>query len=412
MKNINWYRLDNVGKFYASLANNQIPNIFRFSVTLNTPVDETLLDESLKETVAIFPEFNVNLKKGLFWYYLEESSIIPKVSVENLPICYKLYNNSDDVLYRVNYYKNRINFEVSHIISDGRGSSEFFKYLISCYVKKAYKLKKTLPINSSSAVEKSEDSFHKYYKPVKTSHKNKEKNYLYKNSKLKNQTLFMEVHMSVKELLNLAHKSNATMTSFLVSILIYSFLDEMKLSDLDKSIKIDVPVDLRGYFKSSSSKNFFGLTTISYQFKSKNDQLSDIIASVNQQFEKKITKQNLSERMNKMIAFEKNIFCRVVPIFIKNFALKHINNITANMSTTCLSNVGKIDFPEGVDKYIEEVNVLTSTNSFQFTICSFKDKLSIGISSRYKNNNVIKNFCRYFSAQGLDVKINVNEVDL
>ena len=45
----------------------------------------------------------------------------------------------------------------------------------------------------------------------------------------------------------------------------------MKLSEMNKYIKIDVPVDLRNYFKSSSCMNFFSLTTISYKFNSKED---------------------------------------------------------------------------------------------------------------------------------------------
>ena len=63
------------------------------------------------------------------------------VKKEDLPICYKLYDNSSDFLYRVTYYKKRINFELSHIISDGLGSLEFFKLLINNYINIRYDLK-------------------------------------------------------------------------------------------------------------------------------------------------------------------------------------------------------------------------------------------------------------------------------
>ena len=70
MKSKNWYKLDNIGKFYASIASKQIPNVFRYSAILKDEIDEFALNDALKETILIYPNFNVILKKGLFWYYL------------------------------------------------------------------------------------------------------------------------------------------------------------------------------------------------------------------------------------------------------------------------------------------------------------------------------------------------------
>ena len=271
MKIKTWYKLDNVGKFYASIKNTKIPKVFRYSAILVDDIDENILQEALNNTTEVFTNFNVNLKRGLFWYYLDETSKINKVLKENLPVCFKLYNNSDDFLYRVSYYKRKINFEVSHIISDGRGSVEFFKLLLTNYVNIKYNLNIDTSINNSSALEKTEDSFTKYYQKVKKTKKEKQIPYIYNAKKYKNQTRFMECNINVKDVLKIAHQYNTTLTGILVSILIFSFKDELKLSDMGKYIKIDIPVDLRNYFKSSSSMNFFGLTTISYKFTSKED---------------------------------------------------------------------------------------------------------------------------------------------
>jgi len=80
------------------------------------------------------------LKKGFFWYYLDETRKKCKITKENLPVCFKIYNNSDDFLYRISYYQKKINFEVSHILSDGRGSIEFFKLLLTNYISIKYNL--------------------------------------------------------------------------------------------------------------------------------------------------------------------------------------------------------------------------------------------------------------------------------
>ena len=411
MKNKKWYKLDNVGKFYSSIADKNAQGVFRFSASLKDDIDEALLQQALDETIITFPNFNVNLKKGIFWYYLDETNKKYKVTKENMPICFKLYKSSNDFLYRVSYYKKRINFEACHIITDGRGSVEFFKHLVNNYIKLKYKINTT--ILSNSFIEKEEDSFLKYYK--KNKEKNKIKNfskmYSYKGKKLKNKTRYLEAHLPLNKILEITKNYNTTLSALIIGILIYSIKDTMSETDLKKYIKIDVPVDLRQYFKSSSSKNYFGLTSITYKFNSRNDTLDEIIKKVSEELKNNITKEKLSIRVNQMVAFEKNIFCRFTPIFIKNIVLKTIDLFTSKMNTSCVSNLGIISFNKEIETYIENVNILTSTNGFQFSLCSFKNDLSIGISSKYKYNEIIKNFCNYFSNQNIDMLINVSEVD-
>lgn len=406
-----WYRLDNVGKFYASISNTGVPKVFRYSAYLIDEVDPIVLQQSLNKTIEIYPSFNVNLKKGFYWYYLDENNKKVKVSGENLPICFKLYKNSDDFLFRVIYFKNKINFEVSHILSDGRGSVEFFKLLLTNYIAIKYNINIEINKNNKSQLEKSEDSFSKYYKKTKLPKRDNVVPYLYKGRKYRNQTRFFECFLNSKEVLDLAHKYNSTLTAFLVSVLIYSYKDVLKVSDLNKTIRIDLPVDLRRYFNSYSSMNFFGLTTILYKYRSKEDTLEEIIDSVNKQFKENINAKKLSERANLMVSFEKNIFCRFIPIFIKDVVLKIINQFTYRSSTTCLSNIGIIKLDNDIEDMIDRISVIVSTDNYQFTICTFKNKLCIGISNKFVNNDIIKNFCRYFSLNNIDVVADVNEVE-
>lgn len=409
MERNNWYKLDNVGKLYSSLKGLKKPNVFRFAATMTEEVDELTLLEALKETLVVYPNFNVSLKQGLFWYYLEESNVKPTVKPEKLPITERIYTSSDDVLYRVSYYKKRINLEVSHIITDGKGTTDFFTTLITNYVsmKNGLKVKVDLP---SSLEDKTEDSFDKYYKKTKIKPSRDGKIYKYKNKKLKNRTRFMEVHMNVKDVLNLAHKNDATLTSLLLGVLIYSIKPEMKLKERNKVIKVEVPVDLRKYYKSNSTKNFFGMTSVIYKFGDKNPTIEEVIKEINEQLKENLTEEKLSERMNLMIALEKNILMRSVPVILKDVVLMVIDRFILGKPTTVLSNVGIMKFDPTIEEYIEDINILNSTETFQFVITSFKDKLSIGISSVYKSNNIIKNFCRFFANEGIEVEINSNEV--
>lgn len=405
MNEANWYKLDNVSFYYASLNNKKRPTVFRFSCYLNDDIDKDYLQIALKETIHEFPNFHVNLKKGFFWYYLEESSQDIQVVKEENPICSKLVYDDNDLLYLVSYYKNRINLEMSHILSDGRGALEFFKYLITTYVK--YNYKKNIKVDSaSSEMDRIEDSYDKYFKKsnkVKSHNKNI---YKYKAPVLKDKTRYYEVHANVNKVLELAHNHNVSLTTYLVSVLIYSILQEFKVRDYNKLIKIEIPVDLRGFYKSQSLKNFFGLMSVDFRPSRGNLEFDEIVKVVNEEMKNRITVENLESRTNKMVSFQKLIAARMLPLFIKEIGMRTIDKFVSKMNTSSLSNVGVVKFDKTVEKYIKSVVVLTSTEGFQHTIVSCKDDLCIGISSIYKYNNIIRNYIRYLKEQGVDIYIN------
>ncbi len=410
MRGKSWYKLDNIGKFYSFTNKNKIPAVFRYSVSLKTEVDKNILQQALDETLKYFPNFNCHLKKGFFWYYLEASDIKVLVTEEKREICSKIYKDEEDVLFRVNYFSKRINFEVSHILSDGRGSLNFFKYLIYKYIMLKENLSDIEIDIDSSPHERNEDSYDKYYTKERNNRDIPKKIYHYKERKKDNIT-YMEYHISVKETLELAHKYNSTLTGLIISVLICAYKEKMKEIEYDKTIKIEVPVDLRQFFKSETSRNFFGLASVTYKFDSKDYQFEDIIKSINEQLKRSATTTELKKRMNQMISIEKNIFARFTPLFIKDIILRIADLITSSASTSSVSNIGIIKVDKRLEKYIENFNVITTTDSLKLTICSFKDDLSIGISSKYVNNDLIKSFCRFFKENKIHGIINTNEED-
>lgn len=408
MDNLKWYNLDGAGIIYAALTNKKTPYVFRYSAILKNKVDKVCLQKALNESLTIYPNYNVTLKKGFFWYYLQENDKKIKVIDDYLPVCHNLVMDETSKLFRISINKNKINFEVSHILTDGRGGIEFFKLLLLTYINLKHKLKINVITNSSN-LEKTENAFHKYYKKGDTKKEKKLKIYKYKAKKMRRQTLYMECNIKLKKLLDLAHLKNVTITEYLTGALIYSFKDELNLKDLNKYISIKIPIDFRSHFKSNSSKNFFGLTHITYKFKNKDESFDKVLGSIKKQFkEMKINK--ILNKASSFIAYEQNLFINLIPLNIKTLALRFIYKLFSDKSTTSLSNVGEIKIDEKAGKYIDRITALSSTNGFLFTICSFKDNLSIGISTKYKYNDVIKNFCTFLKDQGLDLEISVSEV--
>jgi hypothetical protein len=408
-----WHKLDNMGTFYSLTNKVIVPAVFRFSVTLSEDIDEEVLNIAIREATKLYPIFKSHLRVGMFWYYLETSDKEVKCTKEETPICERLYYDSTSDLFRVNYYHNRINLEVSHIISDGRGSLTFFKCLIYKYLIIKYDLKDIDIEDDSSIFEKAEDSFDKHYESNSEKKANDSKGKIYHfSSKTKNNTTYMEYHISTSKVLELAHKYNTSLTGLILSVLVMSFKNEMKDRELkDKCIKINVPVDLRKYYNSKTSGNFFGLASISYKFKSRNDTFEEVVESVNRELKEKLKIGNLQARMNLMISIEKNAILRFISIFIKDFILKVVDLMGDSNATTTVSNIGVIEVDPRLEKYIKGFNVFNTTGSMKFIVSSYKDDLSITISSKYRNNDVIKNFCRYFGDNGIEGVLNTTKED-
>lgn len=407
---IKWYKIDNVGKFYSFTNKGKIPAVFRYSVSLKKNINPGMLQQALDETLAYFPNFNCQLRKGIFWYYLETSSNKKIITFEDTEICSKIYRDEYDVLFRVNFFRNRINFEVSHILSDGRGSLEFFKYLVTQYICIRENIDDVELGTCSSIFDKNEDSFDKYY-TGSLWHKSKTlKTYIDKGRKRK-RTAFFEYHISTNKVLEIAHQYHVSLTALIISVLICSFHQEMKQREYNKAIKIEVPVDLRQYFDSSTCRNFFGLLSINYVFNSKEYIFKDVVENVNEQLKEKRKIDNLKVRMNNMVFLEKNILSKVTPLFIKNFVLNIADYFSKKESTSSVSNIGEIKMDKKIEPYINNFNVLNTADSLKVTVCSFKDDLSIGISTLFVNNNVIKNFCHFFVERHIEGIINTNEVE-
>lgn len=181
MLNLKWYNLDGSGIIYAALTSKRSPNVFRYSAELKDKIDKNSLQRALDEALTIYPNYNVYLKKGFFWYYLQESDTKIKVMDDYLPVCHNLFSSENSKLFRISVNKNKVNFEVSHILTDGRGGVEFFKLLLSNYVKIKYKLKIDITTNSST-LEKTENSF---INIMKEKVLNKKRGLKYINTKLK-----------------------------------------------------------------------------------------------------------------------------------------------------------------------------------------------------------------------------------
>lgn len=411
-----WYKLDIAGRIFPAVASSYNTSIFRISMLLKEPVRKELLQEAADIVIKRFPTLAVKLRRGVFWSFLGENSNKLIVKEDDQYPCYRIraYQNNGYLL-RVLYYNCRISIEVFHSLTDGNGAIELLKALVYEYLKLSGKdidpegfilLPDEIP--DSSEIE---DSYEKYYKPVKSAGLYKAKAFHINGTTIRpfgNNV----VHgiISASALNAVARENGATITEYLTAALIYSiYTGAVKCKGCNEPIVVAIPVNLRRIFPSVTLRNFFTVVNIGMRVTEK-DTFNSILDKVSIQLREKTVKDNLYCEISKHIKIEKMIVARFVPMFIKNIVMKYGYEIfNERGKTITLSNLGNIKLPESMQKYVDRMDSIiypTRQSLVNCCMCSVNDKLTVTFSRTIIDADVIKNFFSFLGKQpGLNVEV-------
>lgn len=417
-KGIEWSKLDNASKIFPSLCNEKDTKVFRIACQLTEEIDSVILQQALNIALESFPLYQSILRRGVFWYYFESSEIKPLVTMESDPICAPLYySDKKNLLFRVSYYKYRINLEIFHALSDGTGALWFLQTLVYHYLTIRYKeeFKERIPdINYIASIsEKMDDSFGVHFgvKKKKRKFKNEKNKNAFRTRGIKvdeNRMKLIEGTLSVKAVLEQAHVYNTTLTIYITSLFIYSIYKRMPNRSKKFPIVLSVPINLRQFFESVSARNFFSTMNVEYHSEKENADFEDIIQRVTEIFQKELTTEQLNERLEQFMSLEKNFLTRLIPLPLKDYSLKFVNQLKDRGISAAISNLGRIAMPNEFDKYIDQFSFCTSARRPQICMCSYGDRLVISFTSPFVETDIQRIFFQFLSKKIIPVEISSN----
>ncbi len=416
-----WYKLDNAAKIIPSTARGGNTRVFRITCELKEEVDPEILQEALDMVREDFPHFNCVLRKGFFWYYLEErEDLRAYVTEDNLMALSPLYyEGRRNLLYRVNYFHKRINLEMFHVLADGTGAFVFFKSLLINYLNLKYDLGVDTALEeTSAAIEKETDAFGKYYRKQKGKGEGQLKKmssgraYHIKGTWDRNlMPHLVEGTVPAHLVVDAAHTYKSSVGILLTSLYIASVIDEMTERDKKRPVVVSVPVNLRNYFPSETTRNFFGVITVSYDPSHYDGSLESILKEVKESFQYQLDKDRIAKTMNSYGALEHNIAIQVVPLVLKDLGISRIDSMAKAGVTSSMSNLGNIEMPEQTIPYIDKFCAFMTAKSEQVTVASFGDKMVFGEVTTFTTHEVMLHFFRRLTAMGIPVELATNDYD-
>lgn len=412
-----WTKLDTAAKLFPPTRTKRDTKVFRFACELFETVDYHVLELAIERTLPLFPSYRSVMKKGLFWYYLEDSSMEPCVKEEHRPPLSQVYNgNCENLLFEVTYYKCRINLEVFHVLSDGAGAIQFFRVLVGNYLIEKYERDNPeliQAIESDASIDQGgSDSFAKYYEKTSLlSKREKTSAYQLRGEYIPQQGLsVIEGFVSTTKLHQKAEECGASITQLLTATFIMAIGEQMGIQDMKKPVVITVPVNLRKFFPSESVRNFFQVINVTHDFGGGLTGFDEVLKQVISSFKEQLTLEKIRDRMNRYTTLEHVMVARLVPLALKNPVIRFGNWIAKREITASFSNVGKIAMPEPLEKYIYMIDVFDSTDRLQAVMSSFGDKFVTSFTSVYAATDIQMNYFRRLSNMGLKVTVTSNQM--
>ena len=419
-KEIRWERLDNTAHLFPAIAEESMSNVYRISVTLSELVEPDILQQALDIVLPKFDGFNLRLRRGVFWYYFEENGKpAPRVKEEtNYPCRYIRPNKNNSYLFHVSYYKYRINLEVFHVLTDGMGAINFLKeltyqYLRLCHPKLAEQ--NTDSLNADTSLNR-EDSFLKHYKKSAKNGYKKQRAYQIKGEKLRTGEFgVMHGYINIPELKAICKQYGASINEYLVAVYTWCVYTEC-LHEMPSTlpIRVAVPVNLRPFFDSITTKNFFAMVSAEFHPTKEQYTFDEVLEIVRQSLRSQINKEHLEKLFSYNVSNEKIWIARAVPLIFKNIAMRSVYNTSALANTTTITNVGKIAIADPYRPYVEFFHaflVMSKGQHQKGTICSYADTLVFSFSYDLKDPSVQREFFRKLSADGLHIEIESNGVN-
>lgn len=418
-----WFKLDNSANIYPAIQRSYYSSVYRFSAYLYENIDPEILQKALDKTMPRFPIFNVCIKSGLFWQYLETNKKEgPFVERDIINPCMPMrFKENNGYLIRVYYYQKRVSVEFFHALTDGAGALVFLKTLLAVYLRlKGHKIPNThgiLNINEKPKPEEQEDAYLKYAHKRPWMGMADQQAYRGTGTREPYHTLnVISGIVDVKQILAVSKSYKASLTEYLASVLIYVLLEKQNREKLynKKPVSLVVPINLRQIFPSNTLRNFILSVYPSIDPRLGDYTFEEVLTQIHHYMRYNINKKFLQAKLNKNVSTQKNVIIRVTPLVIKNFVvyLSYIR-LGDRRATTTFTNPGIVDTPDEMKQYIERFDVLLGQAFAARANCAsitFKDTMVISFSSNIKEADVERDFFKKLIKDGIHVKLETNRV--
>ena len=417
MKKYEWMRNDTVSIMFAAVESRKQSRLFRVSAIFkDEEVDPVRLKEAVRIAVQRYPLYTYRNTDGFFWSYLEKSDSLPQVLPEEYrPAELRRIGNDGTPEIVFVYHKRRLGIETTHVLGDGAGTLELLKTVVAHYMilGGADKAEFTdIRFGDEKASETELENPFPFFKnddKHTVSERDSAYNLPYKYEK--NYQNHISGLVAIDEIKPICKEKNITVSEFLAAGIILAMLHTAE-EPINKTIILDVPVNLRTYFPTDTVRNFASSVPLQFNPHGKMDfTFDEIIQDIRGKLAQVNTKENQQAFINKNYGLTQKKVFQYIPYFIKKPVINMMQKKShTNEMTLIMSNVGNVILPEVMSNKIERIEIVSGDARVYnmpmfFYIMSMNGYMNITFGLSGKDRRLCTEFFRILSSMGIAVRI-------
>ncbi|HNX13303.1 MAG TPA: hypothetical protein PK854_02150 [Oscillospiraceae bacterium] len=419
-----WMKLDNAAKIYPAAKRRNWTALFRLSACLTEPVDPVALRAALESCAKRFPTFTLRLRRGMFWFYLEHIDGVPKIQRDVANPCVRMdLRENRGFMFRVRYFENTVAVEIYHVLTDGTGGFVFLKTLVAEYLRIKYgavipRDTEILDCSEAPKPDELEDAFFKYAKSH-TAPRGESSAYYFKGTLERPDVIHItNAQMPLDLLLAKAKEKKVTLTEYLTAVLILA-IDKVQRAEGRpqrklKPVKICVPINLRKFYPTHTLRNFSNYTNPGIDPRYGLFSFDEVLSAVHHHMGSEVTEKKLNAKIATNVQVEKVRVLRLMPLFIKNIAMKMTFKFVGDRQTSSsISNLGAVKLPPEMEQYVTRMDFILgplSRNRVIAAMLSYQNTVYFNFTRIIKETFIEREFFRMLVKLGIPVRIESNQI--
>ena len=410
-----WYRLDNAARIYPAIVGPRLTTVFRLSATLHDAVDRERLQVAADAISLRFPYYQVHLKVGLFWPYLEEQIQGVQVEEERLSPCRMPRRFRDrHLLFRVLVFGNRISVEFSHILTDGSGAMIFFQALVAAYTD-PMRWTEWVDLPETLDEEETEDSYLRYFRRDIPPSERLSKAFKVPGLLLPpSQQHITTGRILLSALKPVAREKQVSLTEWLSAAYLYVLQEQMVEQPRYKwrPIRLMIPVNLRAAYPSLTMRNFFLTLLPEIDPRLGKHSFDDCLKAVYHFMRSMNDPKFINRQITRNVTTERNPFTRYSPLVVKAPIGRLVyNRMATSQHSGVFTNLGVAQLAPPVAELVSGFDFIPNPNPLtriNVGVVSYGDTLNITFGSLTDSKAVECRFFRWLRTSGVPVKIETN----
>ncbi|MDR3766943.1 MAG: hypothetical protein Q3Y08_07945 [Butyricicoccus sp.] len=409
-------RTDSYGKIFLYCTHTDCACVPRHRIRLSEPVKPDVLLQAVKDSLLRFPFMIVGIEATDTQYVYRLLAQDPVV----LPFdgCSMRYTiGSEDThgyLFLVGCHGNEIFMEYQHSISDGRGFEEFIRCVLFTYLRLCgHPVENDGTIRALDSIytfEENEDAYQHLDREYSSEgiYQKPEALHADELSDLGDAPeIVTEITFPFQQLREAAHRYHVSPLTILSPLFCRAFYSKFG-NGSDKPVIAQIPVDLRPYVPSVTSRYFICFVDLPYEASYESLPLEQVFQKSKAFLDDQIQPEKLLYRAKAASDACINLHNEDIPLAEKEKRAKEMVHNFVHADSFIITNVGAFKLPPSMHPYVLDYGAVlpSASQPYGLLISSYNGKMKLSVAQHDHDLQVCSRMVRLLDEIGVQANTN------